>query len=82
MPSTSYNHPQQGLAFQKRSDTMGQEANNDQTGSSSNNGMVMGAGFGIIFGPLLGDWASFGLVIGALIGLALGSAIPLHGAKQ
>ena len=47
---------------------MGQEPDNQQTDSNSNNGMVMGAGFGII--------------IGALIGLALGSAIPQNGSKH
>jgi hypothetical protein len=31
--------------------------------------------------PLLGDWAAFGIIIGAMIGLALGAIQP-HGSKQ
>ena len=47
---------------------MGHEPDNDQPARTSNNGMVMGAGFGII--------------IVSLVGLALGAAIPLQGSKQ
>ena len=61
---------------------MGHEPDNKQTGNNSENSMVMGAGFGIVFGPLLGDGAAFGIILGALIGLALGAAIPLQGSKQ
>jgi hypothetical protein len=61
---------------------MGQEPDNEQTGINCGNGMVMGAGFGIVFGPLWGDWAGFGIIIGAMIGLTLGAAIPEHGSKQ
>lgn len=59
---------------------MGQEPDSSQIGISSGNGMVMGALFGVVLGPLLG-LGSFGLVLGALIGLVLGAAIPLHGSK-
>lgn len=39
-------------------------------------GMIMGAGVGIVFAPILGP---FGIVLGAGIGLVIGTAISRHG---
>lgn len=43
-------------------------------GVTSGMGMVMGAGVGLVFGPMLGAGA-LGLIIGAGVGLIAGAAI-------
>jgi F0F1-type ATP synthase assembly protein I len=47
-------------------------------GVKSGIGLVMGAGVGVVFGPMLGARA-MGLIVGAGVGLIAGAAIAHYG---
>lgn len=53
----------------------------EQTGVASGNGMVMGAAYGLVLGPMFG-FGVLGLILGAAIGLIAGATFTPHNPTQ